>query len=291
MAKRALVLSGGGGKGAYQAGALLHLMGAKKRRYEIVCGTSIGAINAAVLCQYKLGEEVEAAQELVRLWKSIRQKDVFRSWRVFGKLAALWKSSVYDSSPSRKFLERELDESAIRESGKRLSVGAVSLSDGEGGYHVYDETAESITDAVIASGAFPGFLSPVSYDGQLFTDGGVRNHTPISQAIRLGANCIDVIMTGPYGVVKPVDGKPNALDVLKAAVEILVDEVVQNDISQARLINEALESGTELKRNVRKVEINVLRPDEELGDTLDFSAKQKIKLIALGERDAREWSK
>ena len=52
---RALVLSGGGVKGAFQVGALMHSMGDLGRDYDIVCGVSVGALNAAGLCNVKRG--------------------------------------------------------------------------------------------------------------------------------------------------------------------------------------------------------------------------------------------
>jgi NTE family protein len=69
MVMKALILSGGGARGAYEAGAALALL--KHERFDIICGTSIGAINGALIAQ----DEVE---QLERLWRSIASSKVIR---------------------------------------------------------------------------------------------------------------------------------------------------------------------------------------------------------------------
>src|ERR1700693_308620 len=57
--RRALVLSGGGSKGAFEVGVLQRLMGDEQLDYDLLCGTSVGAINAAYLAQTPLGQPRE----------------------------------------------------------------------------------------------------------------------------------------------------------------------------------------------------------------------------------------
>ncbi len=61
---RALVLSGGGAKGAYEVGALKYLLLDKETQYDIICGVSVGALNASFLSMYPLGQEKVAYQNL-----------------------------------------------------------------------------------------------------------------------------------------------------------------------------------------------------------------------------------
>ena len=67
---RALVLSGGAAKGAYQVGALKYLLGELELKYDAVCGTSVGAINAAFLAMFEHGKEKECIESLEKLWKN-----------------------------------------------------------------------------------------------------------------------------------------------------------------------------------------------------------------------------
>src|SRR6266853_429267 len=129
--RRALVLAGGGSKGAFEVGVLQRLMGDQQLEYELLCGTSVGAINAAYLAQTPLGQPREAVAKLRALWDTVTTDKVHKSWFPFGKVSAFFKPSVYDSSPVHDWIRAGLDVNAVRSSGKRLRVVAVSLGTGE----------------------------------------------------------------------------------------------------------------------------------------------------------------
>src|SRR4029077_14437432 len=97
--RRALVLSGGGSKGAFEVGVLQRLMGDQQLEDELLCGTSVGAINAAYLAQTPLGQPRDAVAELRALWGTVTTDKVHKSWFPFGKVSAFLKPSVYDSQP------------------------------------------------------------------------------------------------------------------------------------------------------------------------------------------------
>ncbi len=120
---RALVLSGGGANGAYQAGALQHIMCDLECKYDLL----VGALNSAYLVQFPVG--------------------------------LLWKNSVYETSPLRKIVEREVDPEKSRTSGKELRVVGVSWDDREKG--LWSQDASDIIDGVMASSAFPMFFEDI----------------------------------------------------------------------------------------------------------------------------------
>src|SRR3954466_15169196 len=91
--RRALVLSGGGSKGAFEVGVVQRLMGEQQLEYELLCGTSVGAINAAYLAQTPLGQPSDAAARLRALWDTVTPDKVYRSWFPFGKGSAFFKPS------------------------------------------------------------------------------------------------------------------------------------------------------------------------------------------------------
>ena len=101
---KALVLSGGGSKGAYQCGALKYILGELKVPYDIFCGVSVGAINCGFLAQFKAGEEKESVAQLSKLWDEIDTPKIYQRWKPFGRLHALWEKSFYDSSPLHKLI-------------------------------------------------------------------------------------------------------------------------------------------------------------------------------------------
>lgn len=279
---RALVLSGGGSKGAYEVGAVRHLMGTLGRQYDIFCGVSVGAINSAVLAQFKTGEEKQASEELSRLWDEFGKGTLYKSW--FGwHLAALWKPSLYNSNPLQKILAKEIDASAVSTSGKKLRIGAVNH--GTGAYHIFDEGYPELTKAIAASSAFPAMLTPVEMAGSLWTDGGVRSNTPIKAAIDLGATSIDVIMCSPKHVRQDLSSSPKTLDIAFRAIDLLTDTVNNYDLDKALLYNKLVKAGGDTSKKL--VGLNIIRPAYELTkDPLDFDLKQMKLMAEQGQLDA-----
>ena len=94
----------------------------------------------------------------------------------------------------------------IRESNKIVTAGTVSLTSGK--YTIFDQSSDYFIDAVIASASFPGMLAPVQFLDQLWTDGGVKELSPIKKAIELGADVIDIVVTSPETRVKKFISKP-----------------------------------------------------------------------------------
>ena len=128
---KALVLSGGGSKGAYQAGALKYILGELNTVYDVFCGVSVGAINCAYLSMFHSGQEKESSDLLAHLWSQLDTSKIYKRWQPFGRWHALWKKSFYDSSPLYNLLKNGIDLEKIRNSGKKVNVGTVSLSSGK----------------------------------------------------------------------------------------------------------------------------------------------------------------
>ena len=280
---RALVLSGGGSKGAYQVGALKYILGERNVVYDAFCGVSVGAINCAFLSMFKFGEELESIQVLSDLWDKLDSSKIYKRWFPFGRWHAVWKKSFYDSSPMGDLLRKHIDIDKIRASGKPVNVGTVSLSSGK--YTIFDQTSDHFIDAVIASASFPGMLTPVKFLGQLWTDGGVKEISPIKKAVDLGADIIDVIITSPHTRVKRFIENPTTVDVLKRSLDLSTDKIMANDIEKVELHNKLALAGVTDRRYVK---INILRPDYNLTeDLLDFSPAKIKEMMEKGYLDAK----
>jgi NTE family protein len=272
---RALVLSGGGSKGAYELGALEHLCGDLGRSYDAVCGVSVGAINAAFLCQYEVGLDALAVHDLGNLWETMGST-VYKEW-FGGLLATLWKPSVYNSAPLRMRIKSVISTKRVNSSGRKLRIGATCLDDGQ--YRVFDETYSDIPTAVLASSAFPAMLTPVELEGKLWSDGGVRDITPLGSAIELGADVIDVIVCSPE-LPGNFRKAPRAIDIAMRAIDLMSDEINDNDLSLAKMNNSV--------DGKRIVKINVIRPVTNLIDNcLDFSPSEIKRMRAVGLEDAK----
>lgn len=278
---RALVLSGGGAKGAFQIGALQHLIINLERKYQIYCGVSVGAINSSYLSMYRESRSTIGIWNLKEKWLKLSTSKIYKRWCPFGKLHALWKPSVYNSAPLMDFIRSGLDTDKIKESGNKLRIGAASLTTGE--YKIFDETYHDIAGAVLASASFPVMLSPVKLDGQLCTDGGIRDITPLKSAIDAGADSVDVIVTSPNTVVQKFSKDPNAIDLGLRCLDVMTDEIIDNDIKIAQLINELVSCG---KSDKKLIEINIIRPSIHLGDSLDFEQENIRPMMKQGYEDA-----
>jgi len=281
--KKIAVLSGGGPKGAWQA-AVLHSLIEHGHHYDGYCGSSAGAINAAFMAQFVPDAEFSGAMQLVKMWGKMEPSMVYKRHGFWGKMAALWKPSVYDSSPLRKTLETFIDPEAIRNSGKDLRLSAVSLENGS--IWTWTEGSPDIVLGVQASAAFPGVLAPVRVEDELHTDGGVREHTPLSQAIRLGATQVDIIITSMESEVSPMKSKPNALDVAGQAINIMVDEIIRGDLLLASAYNRLVAAG--LAPGKRHIDFRIIRPSKPLNvKGFDFSKDTISRLLEQGADDAR----
>jgi NTE family protein len=277
--RKALVLAGGGSKGAFEVGVLQRLMGDQQNDYELLCGTSVGAINAAYLAQTALGQPQQAIAKLRAQWDTVTTDKVHKRWFPFGRAEAFFKTSVYDSEPIQKWIRSSLDAGAVRSSGRRLRIVAVSFGTGES--FVANEQTPDLPEWVIASSAFPVMLTPASIGGDLWTDGGLRNVTPLGEAIRAGAEDIDVVLCSD-----PFAKSPFAIQDARAIPQLLLRsiDIMNGEVSRADLRIAGLKNDlSQLRPEYRKVKIRLFQPAEPLPyDPLDFDPGRIRAMIDAG---------
>jgi NTE family protein len=180
-------------------------------------------------------------------------------------------------------IRASVDLEKIRQSGKKVTAGTVSLSSGK--YTTFDQDSDYFIDAVIASASFPGMLPPVKFLGQLWSDGGVKEISPIKKAIEMGADEIDIIITSPHTRIKHFFEKPTTVDILKRALDLSTDKIMANDIEKVEMYNKLAEAGLSDKKLVK---LNILRPDYNLiEDLLDFRPHKIMEMMKKGYDDAK----
>jgi len=222
----ALVLCGGGSKGAVEVGlyrALVEL----GIRIDLAVGTSVGAINGAAIAA---GVSPDA---LARLWKGLTRRNLFALNRqLFWKL--IWADSLYDHRPLRRFLERVLPARRFED----LSIPLiVTGTDFETGQPVYWREG-NLLDAIMASVAMPGLFPPQVLRGVQVVDGGITDNVPIDMAVAEGADTVIFMLCACCDQpARPVRG---LLAILRRALSIAIDRKYHADIQryagQARLI-------------------------------------------------------
>jgi NTE family protein len=228
-----LVLTGGGARGAYQAGVVRWLA----RRYPelsipIITGVSAGAVNAAQLASHR-GTLRDAAEDLCELWSALTPDRVFEvavrqiGWNTFrwggqllsgGMLRASQVRGLLDTTPLREYLHDSLPNVDGRIVGiehnlkrgvlRALALITTSYTTGQAiiwveGREVqpWDRPMRKAVhteigiDHVMASAALPLFFPAVQIGDAWYGDGGVRLAAPLSPALHLGASRVLAIST------------------------------------------------------------------------------------------------
>ena len=185
----AVVLGGGGVLGAVQVGMVRALTEAGVRP-DLVVGTSVGALNGAVLAA---SPPDEAADRLDALWRSSDARDVFTAGTV-RRLHELSRSGVaaHSAEPLRQLARVVLGDRCIEDLPIRFTCCAAWIEGAS--EHWFDRGP--VVDAVLASAAVPGLLPPAVVDGQHYLDGGLVNSIPLGRAVELGADRIFVLHVG-----------------------------------------------------------------------------------------------
>lgn len=284
--KRALVLSGGGAKGCWQAGAILrlHELG---NRYDGYFGVSVGAINAAHMAQFPAGTEIDGALQMKEKWHQFSNKDIWRHHNRFFKWFMVpWRHSVYDSTPLKDYLKVYLDPERIITSGKHFAVGAVDLTTGQ--YVLRDLNDPDIRGAVYDSASYPVMFDPGrSPEGHYMSDGGLVHVTPLGAAIRWGATHIDVITLDPPGMSTWMPPKrawwhPKIQDVIFRTFDVILQNIIEKDLFDCERINKYVTAGRGDPAH-RFIDLRIFRPTSTIPvNSLDFDPKVMAVGFQLG---------
>jgi NTE family protein len=279
-----LVLSGGGGKGAFQVGAERVLREELGFRWERIFGVSVGALNATLLAQ-------QAYSQLRELWLRIREEDIYRKfpWPIVAIRVGMRKLGFYDNSPLRDLVRRH---AAGRPYLTPAHIGRVSLISGE--YEMVPNTAPDFLDAVWHSATMPVVWEAIG--PRAYVDGGLRNVTPLGDALAYEPSEI-VVLACESGILAPAKPPTNLLDISKRSlVEVTINEILRNDINEFIRINDLVRQGQEAGLTLKKQDgtpyrycrITVVEPAKPLGDTLDFSQESIRWRMNHGEEMARK---
>jgi NTE family protein len=287
--KVALVLSGGGARGAFQVGAEKYAREVKGYQWDIIAGVSVGAMNGAMLAMHRY-------TRLMQLWDNVSDKAVYTGgFNLISLIKILFGAkSFYGNEPLQRMMAQEFEAGQIFDD---LHVGAVSLTSGE--YVQFTKESLELSKAILASASIPVVWPPVdvSEDHQAMVDGGVRNITPIGDVLEHEPDEIVIINCGNQNPPPQTNSASTVLSIGLHALDIMQNEIFVNDMKQFLRINSLVKEAEQLgcvlhhpktSRPYKYYSCQVIEPDIELGEVLDFSQKSVQASLKAGVRRARE---
>lgn len=237
--RRAIVLSGGGARGAYEAGVLRFILEVLPKRtgldvsFDLVSGTSVGAIHACFLAATAHLDQNERGQRLTQIWENLNVDTVFRfsASDMIGlprKIIGLRRMStqlragqrpdrlfgLLDTRPLEQLVLRSIPWGSLRKNIKQgrldtLCVATTQIATGravvfversEPGLPPWADQAQIRMQAIrmlpvhaLASAAIPILFPAVRIGARYYADGGLRLSTPLAPAVRMGANRVLVV--------------------------------------------------------------------------------------------------
>ncbi len=287
--KRALVLSGGGNKGAFETGVIYQLITERRLDFDVFSGTSVGALNAAFLAQGSDWEEQAANIEILKTkWLNISGNHDIYYFSPLNIVKLLFGGALYQPFGLKRFIESLISPERLAQ-GKTLLIPTVSLDDGA--LYIADtrkpEDRLQLNHFLLASASMPIYFPPVKIRGKYWVDGGLRDITPLNAVLGEFPTEIIVITTYPVNEkLEPVFPKftktNHILAIIHRVIDILTAEIASSDLRMAKKIK-AMDQ--RLWRSGRLLVVSPERPLEE--HCLDFSPKLLSKYFELGVRTAQ----
>jgi len=295
-----LVLTGGGSRSAYQVGVLLALaemLPRARNPFQVIVGTSAGAVAASVLAA-EAHHWRRAVAGLERVWANFQSSQVFHvdarhmlragaHWvlaLISGGMVLAPPKSVLDNTPLRELLSVHVDCSGIRRSIERGHVRAFALcasSYSSGQTVAFFDGIDSIRDwsrvqrigvrtqltldHLMASAAIPLLFPPIRIGDEYYGDGAMRQIHPLSPAIHLGADRLLIIgvrarRAAGVQVNRLPPLMPTPGEIFGYMLDTLFTDQIYGDLEQLERFNELVHAAPQAARGGRPIETLMLAP-------------------------------
>ncbi|MCU0597938.1 MAG: patatin-like phospholipase family protein [Desulfobacterales bacterium] len=286
---KALVLSGGGARGAFQVGVMKYL---KEIGWEpdLVCGTSVGAVNAAA---YGSGMSVE---KMIDVWKTYQRKNMFRITLpiLFKSLNSRHRfSPMSDIRKLKKLIIDQIDIQKLKNSSAEIIITAINMTTGQIRYFTHHAIG---IEHLMAASAIPGLFPWQIIDNEPHWDAGLMINTPIAPAFQRGATEIITVLHSPVGAFRQ-QAPRTPMEVAELVFEhFLIGSYVASlpDVSwqvnpNAEIFETPMPGSPQLQLSRMDTKIINIAPTRMLGfrSLLNFSIQQAQTLIEEGYNNAR----
>jgi NTE family protein len=330
----ALVLTGGGARSAYQAGvlkAIAELLPEQPNPFRVICGTSAGAVAASVLAA-RAEHWRQAVSAIEQVWANFHVNHIFEVGRrkmlksglhwaislLSGGLLLSPPRSLFDNSPLRALLEREVPWRGVSRSIRTGRLDALALcctGYGTARSVAFFEAREDLSEwsrhhhvgrrvrlglhHLMGSLAVPLLFPAEEIDGEWYGDGAMRQMSPLSPPVRLGADRLLIIGmrapgTGGMSRRRSIPhAQPTPGQIAGFALDNLFTDQIWADLEQIERVNRTLRVAPQVFPHARLIEkIVVVSPSEDVRNiaehymhTLPPSLKALLRVV--GARDAR----
>lgn len=333
-AKTALILGGGGARAAYQVGVLKAISEFVspecKNPFPIICGTSAGSINAIALASNAKNFH-QGIQKIVHVWSNFELGHVFYvdARHLFGRIAAWfwshlgfgnWRKgpgSILDNSPLRKLLSNyisfeRIDEALDNGDLHAYCLTACSYTSGESTTffdgdpsieewirtHREGKREKMNIDHLIASSAIPIIFESVKIGQEYFGDGSMRQASPISPALHLGADKILIIglrKESELGIGEPPKHRPTLGQISGYVLDTLFLNSLQADVERMERLNRILEKDISNEDgDFKEIQHLLINPSQDIADIakkhyrdLPRSFRLALNFIGLNKGNSR----
>ncbi|MGN6665754.1 MAG: patatin-like phospholipase family protein [Trinickia sp.] len=299
-----LILQGGGALGAFECGAMRALQ-SRGVIPDVVAAVSIGAFNGAIIAS----NPGCADEALSAFWEDVsigvpdalvaQLGSAFVFWYVlsFGVphlcvprwlsmpypllASSPWWTSLYDTTPAIKLIERYVDFARLKTSPIRLLISAVDVASGD--LRIFDSYVDDLTPQhLLASGSLPPGFPWTFIDNHAYWDGGIVSNSPLDLVVeRCGSIGRRVFIVALFSGARPLP--TNLLEVLLRRDEIVYTDRVRNDLRIQEYANDVRALVTELTHRLSEDEARKLRHHPQYIRLMGNRAPTQITCIALTE--------
>jgi NTE family protein len=280
----ALVTSGGGAKGAFTVGVLRHLFNTGMGNFDIISGTSTGALLATFAC-------IRDINTLVDVYTSVENDDILTKQNFVNNLRNK-RPFIFDSEPLNALIHQKITDAVFQQimnTNTILCFTAISLQSGKTTIFStknipaspqYEKKLITSRDmfikALLGSSNQAGFLPPITIDNEQYVDGGNREVLPTTIIPVLRPDRIIAVSNNPRKIERISAPYDDILKVLFRAISIFIQEVRENDMKVL-----------DMYKNQTGADYLIIEPDRDLDPEyptgLRFDQRAMAAMITKGE--------
>lgn len=260
-----------------------------EQEYEVVSGVSVGAINAHIMSQFPISQEVEATDKMVEFWREIarRNSELVKSWSWGMIYGFFYENSIYDASDLYDFLKKFFRGTKLN---RHINIGLANVLTGR--FHSFGRhhTSKELIKILQASVSFPGVFKSVEiWDSLWFTGQAIYEIDvlgPINHCRELGYKDedinVDAIVSGNPKLKSVFANFYNAFGIMERTTEVMDYYEMIFGVVKAQMGHP--------KVNFR----HIIGPPRKMPNRiipLQFTKDEVENMIKLGQRDVKLYFK